>query len=60
MVEFKNWAIIYCTLAIIPILWPAVIFGDQIGNFKGIVVVFSSESSLKEGHVRFATVLFKP
>ena len=31
LVEFKDWAIIYCTLSIIPLLWPAVIFGEIIG-----------------------------
>ena len=32
LVEFKSWAIIYCTLSIIPLLWPAVIFGEAIGT----------------------------
>ena len=38
LVEFKDWAIIYCTLSIIPILWPAVIFGEQIGLDLGWIL----------------------
>ena len=38
LVEFKDWAIIYCTLSIIPVLWPAVIFGEQIGLDLGWIL----------------------
>ena len=41
LVEFKDWAIIYCTLAIIPVLWPAVIFGEQIGLDLGWIYLFT-------------------
>ena len=41
LVEFKDWAIIYCTLSIIPILWPAVIFGEQIGLDLGWIYLFT-------------------
>ena len=41
LVEFKDWAIIYCTLAIIPVLWPAVIFGDIIGLDLGWIYLFT-------------------
>ena len=41
LVEFSSWAIIYCTLAIIPVLWPAVIFGDIIGLDLGWIYLFT-------------------